>query len=168
MKAAFYKGTRPGWQGLYSRAARFIDRGPYSHCELIFSDGMSASASYIDGGVRLKRIDYDAEHWDIVDLAGFDEPAARAWFEERAGEGYDLWGNLRFIFGWVRDDDGRWFCSEALMAALGFHGPWRFGPNGAAAAIKRWCSDITNQPAQAGFFMPDGDAQAEICRKETP
>ena len=53
MKAAFYKGTRPGLQGIYSRAVRAIDRGPYSHCELVFSDGLSASASYIDGGVRL-------------------------------------------------------------------------------------------------------------------
>ena len=52
MRTAFYKGTRPGWQGIYSRAVRVIDRGPYSHCELVFSDGLSASASYIDGGVR--------------------------------------------------------------------------------------------------------------------
>ena len=152
MKAAFYRGTRPGLQGLYSRAARFIDRGPYSHCELIFSDGLSASASYIDKGVRMKRIDYDPEHWDIVDLAGFDEQAARDWFEDRLGEGYDLWGNLRFIFGWVHDDDGKWFCSEALMAALGFAEPWRFGPNGAASALKRWCRATTRTPAHAGFF----------------
>lgn len=68
MQAAFYKATRPGWQGIYSRAVRVIDRGPYSHCELVFSDGMSGSASYIDGGVRLKRIDYDPAHWDFVEL----------------------------------------------------------------------------------------------------
>lgn len=154
MRAAFYKGTRPGWQGLYSRAARFIDRGPYSHCELIFSDGLSASASYIDKGVRMKRIDYDPEHWDIVELAGFDEQAARDWVEDRLGEGYDLWGNLRFIFGWVRDDDARWFCSEALMAALGFPEPWRFGPNGAASALRRWQNATQMQPAHAGFFTP--------------
>lgn len=154
MKAALYKGTRPGLQGLYSRAARFVDRGPYSHVELIFSDGMSASASYIDGGVRLKRIDYDPEHWDIVNLVGFDEQDARDWFEARLGEGYDLWGNLRFIFGWVHDDDSRWFCSEALMAALRFPEPWRFGPNGAASALKRWCQATYSPPAHAGFFTP--------------
>lgn len=152
MKAAFYKATRPGLQGIYSRAVQVVDRGRYSHCELIFSDGMSASASYIDKGVRLKRIDYNPEHWDIVDLPGFDEAAARLWFAERDGEGYDLWGNLRFIFGWVREDDGRWFCSEALMAALGFAEPWRFGPNGAAAALQRWCQATHQQPADSGFF----------------
>ena len=157
MRAAFYKATRPGLQGIYSRAVRAIDRGPYSHCELVFSDGLSASASYIDKGVRMKRIDYDPEHWDIVDLAGFDEQAARGWFEDRLGEGYDLWGNLRFIFGWVHDDDGKWFCSEALMAALGFPEPWRFGPNGAASALKRWCRATTRTPAHAGFTSGRGD-----------
>lgn len=45
MKAAFYKATRPGLQGIYSRAVRWIDRGPYSHSEPVFSDGLSASAS---------------------------------------------------------------------------------------------------------------------------
>ena len=78
MKAAFYKATRPGLQGLYSRAARAVDRGPYSHCELVFSDGLSGSASYIDGGVRLKRIDFDPEHWDFIELPAHLEPAARA------------------------------------------------------------------------------------------
>ena len=149
MRAAFYKGTRSGWQGLYSRAVRWVDGpGLYSHCELIFSDGLSASASYIDKGVRFKRIDYDPAHWDIIDLPGFDEAAARTWFDVRVGHGYDLLGNLRFIFGWVRDDDGRWFCSEALMAALGFAEPWRFGPNGAASALRR-CSAGAGDPVPA-------------------
>ena len=83
MRAAFYRGTRPGLQGIYSRLVRWIDRGAYSHCELIFSDGMSGSASYIDGGVRLKRIDYDTDHWDVIDLPADSnaERYAREWFE---------------------------------------------------------------------------------------
>ena len=152
MRAAFYKSVRPGLQGIYSRGVRLVDRGPYSHCELIFSDGLSASASYIDKGVRLKRIDYDPAHWDILDLPGFDEAAARTWCGSRVGHGYDLLGNLRFSFGGVQDDDGKWFCSEALMAALGFAEPWRFGPNGAAAALRRWCRATHETPAESGFF----------------
>lgn len=46
MRAAFYRGTRPGLQGIYSRAVRWIDRGPYSHSELVFSDGLSASEGF--------------------------------------------------------------------------------------------------------------------------
>lgn len=135
MRAAFYKSTRPGWQGLYSRLVRWIDHGPYSHCELIFSDGLSASASYIDGGVRFKRIAFDPEHWDFIDLPTVLEPAARAWFEAHAGKCYDVWGNVRFLLPWLSDSVDKWFCSEALAAAIGLREPWRYGPNGLAAVL---------------------------------
>lgn len=135
MRAAFYKATRPGLQGLYSRGVRWVDRGPYSHCELIFSDGMSASASWMDGGVRCKRIDYDPAHWDFIELPAHLEPYARDWFERNDGAPYDLAGNLRFAFFMVSESpDGR-FCSEALAAALGLREAWRLGPNGLAALL---------------------------------
>lgn len=136
MRAAFYKGTRPGLQGIYSRAVRWIDRGPYSHAELVFSDGLSASASYIDGGVRLKRIDYNPAHWDLIDLPQSLEPYARAWFESHLGAPYDLMGNVRFVLPWLADSERGWFCSEALAAALGWAEPWRFGPNGLSALLR--------------------------------
>lgn len=130
MKLAFYKGTRKGLQGLYSRLARWVDSGPYSHCELIFSGGMSASASFIDGGVRFKQIEYKPEQWDVVELQGFDEDKARQWFEDHEGEKYDLLGNLRFIFFFVKPSNNKWFCSEAIAEALGISESWRLGPNG--------------------------------------
>ena len=135
MKAAFYKGTRPGWQGIYSRGVRFIDRGPYSHAELVFSDGLSASDSWMDGGVRFKRIDYDPEHWDFVQLPQHLEAQAREWFDEHEGDPYDLMGNVRFILPFLPDSEKGSFCSEAVAAALGFREPWRFGPNGLAAVL---------------------------------
>lgn len=136
MKAAFYKGTRPGWQGIYSRIVRWVDRGPYSHCELIFSDGISASSSWMDGGVRLKRIDYNPEHWDFIELPTHLEPTARAWFEAHKGEPYDILGNLRFVFFMIREAKNGWFCNEAIAAALGDLEPWRIGPNGLAARLR--------------------------------
>ena len=136
LRAAFYKATRPGWQGIYSRAVRVIDRGPYSHCELVFSDGMSGSASYIDGGVRLKRIAYDNDHWDFIDLPPSLEPYARDWFERNEGAPYDLMGNVRFVLPFLPDSQRGWFCSEALGAALGWAEPWRFGPNGLSALLR--------------------------------
>ena len=136
MRAAFYKATRPGLQGIYSHLVRWIDHGPYSHCELVFDDGMSASASYIDGGVRFKHIDYDPAHWDVVDLPDAMEPAARQWFESHLGQRYDLAGNLRFVLPWLNDSSDKWFCSEALAAALGLAEPWRYGPCGLYAALK--------------------------------
>jgi hypothetical protein len=131
MRAAFYKGTRPGIAGLYNRAVRFWCQGPYSHCELVFSDGLAASASYMDGGVRFKAIEFDAAHWDLIDLPSTFEASARAWFESRRGAGYDVLGNLRFVVAPLPDDASRYFCSEALLSALGVPNAWRFCPNGA-------------------------------------
>ncbi len=136
MQAAFYKATRPGLQGIYSRAVRWIDRGPYSHSELVFSDGLSASASWMDGGVRFKRIDYDPERWDFVTLPDSLEPQARAWFAEHDGRSYDLIGNLSFLFPLIPHSKRKWFCSEAIAAALGWAEPWRFGPNGLSALLR--------------------------------
>lgn len=137
-QAAFYKGTRPGLGGVYNRAVRWVDNGPYSHSELVFSDGMSGSASWVDGGVRLKRIIYDPDRWDFLDLPPELEAAARQWFIDHDGEPYDLRGNIRFLCGIVRESKIGKFCSEAKMAALGFTEPWRYGPNGAAATLRDW------------------------------
>lgn len=155
MRAAFYKATRPGAQGIYSRLVRLIDRGPYSHCELVFADGMSGSASFIDGGVRLKRIDYGLDHWDMVDLPGNAqaEDYARSWFEFNQGAPYDLMGNVRFVLPWLSDSERGWFCSEAMAAALKLKEPWRFGPNGLAAVLRSGYQS----PAPAGFFLPPED-----------
>ena len=135
MKVALYRGTRPGLQGLYSRAVRLIDRGPYSHCELVFDSGICASASFIDNGVRFKTIEFDPAHWDFINVPWAENTKALDWFSKHLGEPYDLPGNLRFIVGVVPNSDGNWFCSEAIAAALGLPEPWRLGPNGLAAIL---------------------------------
>ena len=135
-KAAFYRGTRPGIPGIYNRGVRFWMRGPYSHCELVFSTGQSASASFMDKGVRFKDIDYTSGDWDFIELPDELEPAAYAWFLQHEGDQYDLMGNFRFVVSAVSDDDQRWFCSEAIAAALGFADAFRFEPNVLAAALK--------------------------------
>lgn len=145
MKVALYKGTRPGLQGIYNRLTRWIDRGKYSHCELVFSDGVSASASYIDGGVRFKVIDYNPENWDFIEIPKYLEGRARWWFREHNGDPYDVLGNLRFAIGFARDSEGAWFCSEAVMEALGFIEPYRYGPNGMAAVLNRFFPKPTPQ-----------------------
>lgn len=127
MRIAFYRATRPGWPGVYNRLVRWWTRSPYSHAELVLSDGLCASASLADGGVRFKRIDFDPTHWDFVEVAG-DEPAARQWFGDRLGRGYDLLGNVGFVLGFIRDDPAKYSCAESIAAALGFVEPWRYSP----------------------------------------
>jgi len=110
---------------------------------------MSGSASFADGGVRLKRIEYDPARWDFVELPFADETAARRWFQLRDGRvPYDLLGNLRFVLGFVPQSRRGRFCSEAIAEALGFPDPWRHGPNGLAAILK-----YLNRPADAGLFF---------------
>lgn len=129
MKIAFYKGTRPGYQGVYNRLVRFVESGPYSHCEIIFSDNQSGSSSFIDGGVRLKVIEYSSDNWDFLEISDERETAARQWFMAHIGQGYDILGNLRFLFALVRQEKKSWFCSESISAALGMTDPYRYEPN---------------------------------------
>lgn len=151
LRAAFYRGTHAGLPGLYNRAVRRWTRSAFSHVEIVFSDGQSASASYMDGGVRFKRIAYTSGDWAFVDLPPWLERQARDWFDFHEGDGYDLLGNLHFVLSPVGDDKDRWFCSEAVAAALGFPDPPRYDPGTLHSALTRIS---TLQPAPAGFLLP--------------
>jgi hypothetical protein len=150
LRAAFYKGTHAGLPGVYNRIVRWWTRSQYSYAELIFADGMAASSSQMDGGVRFKAIDFDPALWDFVDLPERLAPTARAWFEAHLGQAYDLLGNLHFVVSPVGDDKRKWFCSEAVAAALGIPDPARFDPGTLHAALS-----FINQPARAGFLLPE-------------
>jgi len=136
MKVAFYKGTSKGIKGFYNIAVRVTTKGIYSHCELIFSDGISASASFIDGGVRFKEIEFDPDNWDFIDLPDELESGARAWFRKHKYEGYDILGNVRFIIFAVPEEKQKWFCSEAVAKSLGLLQAWRYDPNTLYSALK--------------------------------
>jgi hypothetical protein len=102
----------------------------------------------MDGGVRFKSIDFNPALWDFVDLPVTAEVAADAylWFIDHAGDAYDLLGNAHFVFSAIGDDKRKWFCSEAVAAALGIPNPERFDPGTLYAALS-----FINQPASAGF-----------------
>lgn len=134
-RVALYKGTRPGVPGIYNRAVRAWERGPYSHCEMIFSDGLAASSSFEDGGVRFKDIQFDTERWDFIGLPADLERSARDWFKDHEGEGYNLMGNVNHIVGFIPGSKGKSFCSEAVAASLGVPEPWRYGPNALASIL---------------------------------
>ena len=147
-RAAFYRSVHPGLPGLYNRVVRWWSSGLYSHCELVFSDGYSASASWMDGGVRLKKIDYDPVHWDFIDLPGHLEADARAWFRQHDRKPYDLLGNLGFVWRPVHGEEGAFFCSEACAAALGIPEAWRYSPNALASALT-----LFTRSASAGLSL---------------
>jgi len=135
MRAAFYKGTRPGIQGIYNRLVRAWTRGPYSHVELVFFDGYSASSSFLDGGVRFKKIDFDPEHWDFVEIPN-GEIKARNWFIRHEGQKYDVLGIAHLVVGFIGQAQNKWYCSEAVAEALGIQDSWRFEPNVLASLLR--------------------------------
>jgi hypothetical protein len=137
LSVAFYKGVRPGISGLYNRLGRHLDRGPYSHCEMVFSNGLSGSSSYVDKGVRFKLIGYSSVgYWDFLPLPSTLEDRAFAWMHRHQGLKYDILGNLRFASNFARDSEDKWFCSEAIMSMSGFPEAYRFGPSGAATMLQ--------------------------------
>lgn len=131
MKLALYKGQNR----FISRLIRFWTQSPYSHCELVFSDGMCGSSHDLDRGVRLKKLELDPYEWDFFEVPG-DEVSARQWFEKNKGKPYDYVGLLWFVFP-VKVSPYRWTCSKAVMTALGYNDPWRFDPGILAAVFKK-------------------------------
>jgi hypothetical protein len=130
MKVAFYCGTKKGLAGVYNRGVRWLDRSTFSHCELVFDNGESASSSFMDGGVRFKEIDYTGKSdWVLVPIHWANEDVAREYFSANKEHKYDILGNVRFLFGFVRDSDSKLFCSEAVAGALGIANPWRLTPS---------------------------------------
>ena len=134
-KAAFYRGTRPGLAGIYNRLVRWWTRSEFSHVELVLSTGVAWSASFADGGVRSKRINFDTKDWMLIDLPPQLEHRAEAWFKAHLGAPYDLLGNLQFVLAPIKHSLRRLFCSEAVAEALGIPDPWRYDPGTLASAL---------------------------------
>jgi hypothetical protein len=131
---AFYKGTRPGVQGLFSRAVRWWTGGSYSHTEVIletYEDGTvrMASSSFTDKGVRIKdRVELNKDHWDFV-AVDFVSSHSEDWYKAHLGQKYDIGALVGYV--WRRKDGSKnkWMCSESVAASMGFVEPWRFDPN---------------------------------------
>lgn len=131
---------------LYRGRSRLFNRflsswlaSPYSHCELVESfigDAMMCwSSSIEDGGVRRKAIQFSG-NWELWVVPG-DAEKALEWFRLHNGKGYDFLGLFGFVIRWIKGDKRRYFCSEAVMASLGFEDPFRFSPADVASIAKR-------------------------------
>ena len=116
MRLAFYKAKYGNW---WDKIISWWTWGPYSHCELVFSDGEAFSASPRDGGTRFKAIEFVPERWDFIEVEVRDENELREWCKTQDGRKYDWLGILGFIFSIRRlDDKDKWYCSEICFHAL--------------------------------------------------
>ena len=135
VKLAMYKA--PGT--LLNRLIRLRTNSPYSHCELLLSDGLCYSSSHRDGGVRRKYIEMVPEHWDLIDMPWADELQIKDYWERTKGSGYDWLGVFVGQLFYVNvGTPGLYFCSEWCAAAVGLPGPWRYNPGTLGDIAKRF------------------------------
>lgn len=147
MKLALYKGH----SRLISRLIRFWTQSPYSHCELVFSDGKCGSSHDLDCGVGLREIQFNPDQWDFFEV-NKDEASARQWFEEHSGMPYDYLGLLGFVIP-LKSNPYRWTCSKAVMTALGYEDAWRFDPGILATIFKRIPNDSSSRDPSSCTYM---------------
>lgn len=128
MRLALLKAPLPGIKhSLAHRLGTAIDHSQYSHSNIVFANGQSASA-WSNGGVNIRQVEYDTKIWDFFTLPGNLEARTHGWFAHHAGVGYDHFGVLRFGIPLLKESQNRFFCHEAIAAALGWSEPWRYGP----------------------------------------
>lgn len=109
------------------RAIRFRTNSKYSHVELEL-DGLSYSASPLDGGVRIKRINFDESRWDCLECL-VDEVHVKDLYNNTKDNGYDFIGVVfaqGLNIGWESKD--KYFCSEWVAEALELSEPYTFSP----------------------------------------
>ena len=127
MKVAFHKGGNL----IGDKLIKWWDAGIYSHCEVIFDNGLWASASFMDGmKVRGKFISPSEGNWDYLTLPTRYEQPALDFFRRTEGADYDLLGQARFVIAPLRGRGNKYWCSEWVAEALQLREPWRYGPNG--------------------------------------
>jgi len=132
MRVAFYKGRKR----LFNRLVSWWTLGPYSHVELVFENGESVSSSFMDGGVRYKRIQFNSANWDFINIEGkFDEREIRLRVDDFLDTKYDWLGLIGFVVRRVQQDRKKMFCSEFVLTLLNYNDPWRFEPNTAYCAM---------------------------------
>ena len=117
MRLAFYRG--PGdW---ITRTIRVLTRGPYSHVEIVFTDGARFSASgRAPSGVRFNREPH-GEGWDFLCIPAtpHQERVARCFCAVLEGSAFKWRGLYRFIFPLLGDGpNSDWYCSELVLWVL--------------------------------------------------
>jgi hypothetical protein len=132
LRIAFYKSKNGNWQDKLIAAGSFSE---YSHCEIVFENGVCASSSPRDGGVRFKLIDLDS-HWDIFELdSNYSEDAIKYWFRTNIDDEYDWLGAIGSIFHIDLTSEEKKFCSYACAIVLGIDPI--ISPGGLFRALKK-------------------------------
>jgi len=122
----FYRGRHVGkfWPWLLA----WWMRSEYNHCAIVWEvhEGTAVvSEARFWTGVRTGPREWRQGDWDcwVIDV---DADRVRAWWDQHAGQKYDLAGIFGFIFRRIKGGLRAWWCSEAVMASIGMPDPWRW------------------------------------------
>jgi hypothetical protein len=116
MKIAFYSGA-----DTLDRLIEGRTNGNVAHCELLFGDGSSFSASQWDGGTRFVPQLKITDAWTVVDIGPVDEAALKVWCTGELHKKYNWIALVKYFTGihaQAEPDPETWFCSEICVAAL--------------------------------------------------
>jgi hypothetical protein len=116
MLVAFYKG-----KNFWSKLIKFWTKSEYTHCEIIFSDGIWFGNSRGWASNVSFHSYTDLKNWDFLEfnIDHHTEQKIKKWCEEQDGKKYDWVGfYLSQVISLKGDSPDKWFCSEICTAAL--------------------------------------------------
>ncbi len=86
---------------------------------------LGASSSAMDSGVRAKYIRL-TENWTTLPVE-IDRAKVELWLREHYGHKFDFRGIFGQVFGWIKQNPGKWYCNESVQAMCGLD-PRRMRP----------------------------------------
>lgn len=115
VRVALFRG-----KGIISALIRWQTWSKYSHAAIVMPDGYIVEAWHTGPGVR-RKLPSSTDGVDIFNIQGLTEDQsaiAEKFALDQIGTKYDYFGVFRFLNRRKVGDNGRWFCSELVYAAL--------------------------------------------------
>lgn len=106
-------------RGAVSALIRWQTRSVYSHAAILMPDGRIVEA-WQGAGVRTTTLsDWQGiDRFAVPSLTDAQWRAASTFALRQVGQGYDYAGVARFLSRRDTPENGRWFCSELVFAAI--------------------------------------------------
>lgn len=127
---------------LFSKLVCWWFRTDTAHCEVIVSDTLCLSSSFLDkningkNGVRLKTIDMPSEKWRIYEYDS-DATDPLDWYEKHKEYTYDHLAILGFLFRPLKDQRKGMTCSEVMASILKLEAPHTYAPHHIESYLKK-------------------------------
>ncbi len=124
IKVAFYKNYKKTYIDrcvyYFQKITEVKKYAKYTHCEIVIDDNWYSS-SFVDDGVRVKKIDFHEENWDMLSflVTPYEKQKIINFFEKHKDDDYDMI-DIFFtqLFNFKLHDKSKWICSEICAEAL--------------------------------------------------